>query len=328
MIEAPDGARLGDAYFEWHAPNNKIHVKIGQFGLDENFDQNPAGATLLDGNYTYRNIMAINLPGGGPAYPFESPGAMLAVQATRKVRLRIGLFSGSPAGPPFNQLPVQARNQNGLEFPLDAGALVIAEAQRDYALPGLGKGTVLAGAIYDTLSRPDLFYGSNGRPLDEPDAGQARLDHGDALIYAGDNQTLWTGMHGRNLQGFIRFAHAGSDRNLITTNLQGGLTVTGPIGARPKDTLAFAVGHDWISGRQVDLVRGENAAGQPRQPIPNAESDIELSYNAVLTPWVNLTPDLQYIVHPGGGIADPLDPAKQNPDALVALLQVTVSFGN
>ncbi|HQT37863.1 MAG TPA: carbohydrate porin [Acidocella sp.] len=326
LIEAPDGGRLADAFFEWHSSQNKIHIKLGQFGLDENFDQNPAGATFLDGNYTYRNIMAINLPDGGPAYPFESPGALIAVQAMEKIRLRIGLFSGSPAAPPFNQLPVQARNPNGFQFPLNSGVLVIAEVQRDYALPVLGKGTLLVGALHDTLSQPDLLFDSSGRSLAASGAGPARLDHGNAVVYVGDTQTLWQGNGGRNLQAFVRFAHTAAVQDMITTNLQGGLAMTGPIPARPQDTLAIAAARDWINGRQARLIREQNAAGQPMQPIPNAESDVELSYNVVITPWLSLGADFQYIVHPGGGIADPADPAKKNPNALIFLLPITVSF--
>jgi porin len=56
---------------------------------------------LVNSNFTYRNIMANNLPGGGPAYSYEGPGVMIAFQATRQLRLRGGLFSGDPLGQPL-----------------------------------------------------------------------------------------------------------------------------------------------------------------------------------------------------------------------------------
>ncbi|MCF3948674.1 hypothetical protein L2A60_18615 [Acidiphilium iwatense] len=91
----------GYTYLSWRAPHDTIYIKIGKFGIDENFDQNPAAAVLVNSNFTYRNIMANNLPGGGPAYSYEGPGMMAAVQATRRLRLRGGLFSGDPLGQPL-----------------------------------------------------------------------------------------------------------------------------------------------------------------------------------------------------------------------------------
>ncbi len=326
FIEGPAGARLGDAYLQWRPAGNAVDIKIGQFGLDENFDQNPAAAILLDGNYTYRNIMGTDLPGGGLAYPFEAPGAMIAVQALPALRLRAGIFSGDPGGRPAGGLSVVARNPHGLGFPLNAGALLIAEAEWDYRLPGLGAGAVLAGGLYDNLSRPDLLFSASGQSLAAPNAGPPRADHGDRVFYAGLTQTLWRGADGRRLKGFARIAYAPPDRNLITFGVQGGLALRAPFAIRQKNSLALALAYDRISGRAAALARAENAAGQAWQPIPSAEGDIELAYNVVLTPWLSLTPDLQYLIRPGGGIVDPTDPAKENPNALVALLQTTARF--
>ena len=38
----------------------------------------------------------------------------------------------------------------------------------------------------------------------------------------------------------------------------------------------------------------------------NFEAVIELTYIAQIIPGLNLQPDLQYIIHPGGNVADPL----------------------
>lgn len=206
--EAPDGARLGDAYLDWHTPHDALRLKVGKFGVDENFDQNRAAAILVDSNYTYRNIMANNLPGGGPAYSYEGPGIMLAVQAMRQLRLRAGLFSGDPLGKPVEGPPPQIRDPNGLIFPANTGALVIGEADYAYRLSAVGSGKLLAGALYDTLSRPDLLYSIAGESLAKPSSGPARSDQGDDVIYAGDTQTLWKNTKGTRLRAFAQVAYA------------------------------------------------------------------------------------------------------------------------
>lgn len=328
--EATDGARLADAYLSWRAPHNTIHIKLGKFGIDENFDQNPAASVLVNSNFTYRDVMANNLPGGGPAYSYEGPGVMLAVQPTRRLRLRGGLFSGDPLGQPLEGPPPPARDSNGLIFPLDTGALMIGEADYAYRVPGFGKGMVLAGGLYDTLSRPDLLYSLTGQSLALNaiglDPGSPRPDHGDYVVYAGDTQTLWHGRGPRRLRLFARIAYAPPSHNLISLNAQGGIVLNGPFPSRPHDSAAFAVSYDRISARKISLIRAENALGALGRPIPSGETDFELDYTARLTPWLTATPDLQYILRPGGGIPDPQNRRKIEPNATLAQVEFTVKF--
>jgi porin len=328
--EAPDGARLGDAYLSWRSSGDTIHIKLGKFGIDENFDQNPAASVLVNSNFTYRNIMANNLPGGGPAYSYEGPGAMVAVQVTRQLRLRGGLFSGDPLGQPLEGPPPPARDSNGLIFPLDTGALMIGEADYAYRLPGFGKGKVLAGGLYDTLSRPDLLYSVTGQSLAlnaiGTNAGSPRADHGDYVIYAGDTQTLWHGRGSRRLRVFSRIAYAPPSHNLISLDVQSGIVLNGTFSGRPHDSAAFAISYDRISARKISLIRAENSLSNLGKPIPSGETDFELDYTALITPWLTATPDLQYIMHPGGGIPDPQDRMKVEPNAIVAQAEFTIVF--
>jgi porin len=328
--EATDGARLADAYLSWRARHNVIHIKIGKFGIDENFDQNPAAAVLVNSNFTYRNIMANNLPGGGPAYSYEGPGVMLAAQATRQLRLRGGLFSGDPLGQPLEGPAPPGRDSNGLIFPLNTGVLMIGEADYAYRLPDLGTGKVVVGGLYDTLSRPDLLYSVTGQSLAFNaiglDAGTPRLDHGDYAIYAGDTQILWHGSDRRRLSVFSRIAYAPPSHNLISLDVQGGIVLNGTFPGRPHDSAAFAISYDRISARKISLVRAENAFSGADKPIPSAETDFELDYTARITPWLTATPDLQYILHPGGGIPDPQDHMKIEPNAVLAQTEFTIVF--
>ncbi len=322
--EAPDGARLADAYLTWHAPHDTVHVKIGKFGIDENFDQNPAANVLVNSNFTYRNIMANNLPGGGPAYSYEGPGIMVAVQTTRDLRLRGGLFSGDPLGQPLEGPPPQVRDSNGLIFPLNTGALVIGEADYTYRVAGLGPGTFLVGALYDTLSRPDLFYNEAGESL--AFGGLPRQDRGDYVLYAGDTQTVWRGAARRRLRMFTRIAYAPPDRNLISFDAQAGIVLNGVFRDRPDDALAFAISYDRISSQSINLIQDQNVLNRSNAPLPSAETDFELDYTAYITPWLTMTPDLQYILHPGGGIPDAQNQAELEPNAVVGQMELTIVF--
>ena len=329
-VEAPDGARLGDAYLSWYSAHHRIHVKLGKFGIDENFDQDTAATTLLDSNYTYRDIMGTDLPGGGPAYSYEGPGVMVAVRPVKPLKLRGGLFGGNPLGRRAVGPSPPARDVNGLAFPLNSGALVIGEASYAMHLLHLGKGEILAGGLYDTLSRSDLLYSRTGQSLALKTigvkVGPARRDQGDYILYAGDIQTLWHKRNGPRLRGFVRFGYAPPDRNLVSFSAQGGLVLYHPLPSRMDDSAALAISYDKISPRQVTLIRAENGIAATARPIPSAETDIELDYSAVLPRGVTLTPDFQYIVHPGGGIRNRPHHAAIEPNAVVAQLQLTIVF--
>ncbi len=56
------------------------------------------------------------------------------------------------------------------------------------------------------------------------------------------------------------------------------------------------------------------------------ETDFELDYTARITPWLTATPDLQCILHPGGGIPDAQDRMKIEPNAVLAQAEFTIAF--
>jgi porin len=61
-------------------------------------------------------------------------------------------------------------------------------------------------------------------------------------------------------------------------------------------------------------------AGQQFPDIDSAEQLIELSYGYQATPWLNLRPDVQYIIEPGAFSGKDID------NALVVGLQVKATF--
>ena len=48
-------------------------------------------------------------------------------------------------------------------------------------------------------------------------------------------------------------------------------------------------------------------------PIRDYEAAIELTYQVQLAQDWSLQPDLQYIIHPGGHVSNPLDPSGTSP---------------
>lgn len=63
-------------------------------------------------------------------------------------------------------------------------------------------------------------------------------------------------------------------------------------------------------------------------PVRDFEVAIELTYQWKLAENWFIQPDLQYILHPGGNIPNPLDPSSTSPipNALVFGMRATMKF--
>jgi porin len=85
---------------------------------------------------------------------------------------------------------------------------------------------------------------------------------------------------------FARYGYAHDDVNEIQCFWSVGGQYQGLIPNRDDDVLGFGV----AQGRLVE------DAGFTR----DHETAMELYYNAAITPWLNVSPSLQYIFNPGG----------------------------
>jgi porin len=87
------------------------------------------------------------------------------------------------------------------------------------------------------------------------------------------------------------------EQNFIDFAVEAGLVYKGLIPGRDEDTIGLAYAHLNISD---DFDR---ATAAPGVPSLDYEGIIELTYNAQITPWLSVQPDVQYIMHPGGSNA-------------------------
>lgn len=92
----------------------------------------------------------------------------------------------------------------------------------------------------------------------------------------------------QGIGAFFRYGHADSRRNDITDFWSFGFQYQGMFENRDDDMLGFGFAQgffsDYASATYTD----------------DYESALELYYNARLTPWLNISPSIQYIANPGG----------------------------
>ncbi len=107
---------------------------------------------------------------------------------------------------------------------------------------------------------------------------------------------------------FGRVGYADPDVNRFDWFSQLGFQYQGLVPGRDADVLGLAAYHAFAGDRYSDRVDSDF----------EGETGLEFYYRCMVLPWLAVTPDLQYVVDPGG-----LDGAK---DAVVALLRFRVAL--
>jgi porin len=329
-IDALATTRLFTAWFEQNF-NDVVSVRAGQLAADDEFLTSETAGGLINGTFGWAGIMAANITNGGPAYPLAAPGVRVKVNPTANLSVLGAVFAGDPAGDNCFDDP-QRCNSHGTTFSTSGGTLWMGEVQyainqgkQAAGLPGIYK----LGLWYATADYADQHFGTDATGATvslgvDPTADP--LQHrGNWGVYGVADQMVWR-QGERSLNLFLRGGLVPSDRNLISFYVDGGAGFTGLLAGRPNDVLTFGVAYAKISDDAVAADQDALAFNGPPSFVRDQELVFEVSYAAQIAPWWTVQPDLQYIVHPSGNVADPNDPTTTVKNAFIAGVRSTMKF--
>jgi len=352
-IEAAPSLRLFNLWIEQKF-GSLANLRVGQFSAAQEFLVSQNAALFVNSTFGWPVLTAQDLPSGGPAYPEATPAIRLTLTPTDQLTVRAAIFNGDPAGPGPGT-PID-RDPFGLAFRVNDPPLLIAEvayaynqgsadaarrgnphqegegsyggtSSHDASNAGL-PGTIKVGAWLHTALFADQRFDTTGGLLAA--SGGAPLMHtGNYSVYGMIDQMLWRvpGSQDRGLSAFLRISTAPSDRNPIDLYVDGGLTFKGPFASRPDDMAGLGIAYGRISPRAAAADRDIVALTGVPMPIRDFEAAIELTYQFHLDNNWAIQPNLQYVIHPGGHIPDPLSPsATPIPDAVVLGLRTILKF--
>lgn len=285
-IEAPSHWRLYEAWYELAIPAWSSSVKLGKYDINSEFDVTKTGLLFINSSHGIGAAYGSSGSAGPSIFPYPALGIRLQYHASPRWTLRAAVTDGIPSvrgpdpGPGGDRL-----------FDAGDGLLAVAEISRisgdDNRLPdaaSLGPGIrlVLGGWLY---SEPRT--GWDGRRQHEF-GGYATAEG----ILA-DRRARGTGRQGPLVEGFVRVGLAHGAVNPFAVYAGAGLVATGAVSNRKEDQLGIAVAMPWISGAYEGYL-----ARQGYRPADH-ETNIELTYRAVIAPWVQLQADVQYTINPG-----------------------------
>jgi porin len=328
-IEALPATRLSELWLEQKMLGDTLAVRVGQLAADTEFKFSTYAPQLINSTFGWPAIWAADLPSGGPAYPFATPGVRVKLDPGKNVSLLLGVFNGDPAGP--GKGDPETRNRYGLNFRVQDPPLVIFEGQYRYnqekGAAGLA-GIIKLGAWGHFGLFDDQRFDAVGLSLADPaSTGKPAKHRGNQAVYVVVDQQVWRPASGEADKGigiFARFSATPADRNLIDLYLDGGIVFAGLIPWRPDDVLSFGAAFARISSshaRQLDAdSRLLVAAGLMR----DFEAALEVNYQAQILPGLQIDLDLQRIIHPGGNIPGPS--GLPIPDATVLTLHTSIKY--
>jgi porin len=331
-IEALASTRLHDMWFQQEFLDHQVSLRVGQIALDDEFYISQYSAGFVNSTFGCPDIWSTDLPSGGPCYPFATPGTRFRVAPTSNLTVSAAFFNGNPA-PPGPGDP-QVRNSSGTNFLIGEGGFMpiaeLAYAFDEQPISSTLLSDVKLGAWYHTAEFPDLRHDSSGRSLADPASNGIPAMHGNNFgAYFVMDKMLWrrpdTATQG--LAAFLRIGYAPPDRNLISLEIDAGLTFKGLFPNRELDVLGAGVSYGRIGyARRLD--RDQVLFTGIERPIRDYESVLEITYEARIAPWWQLQPDLQLVFRPGGFTPAPLPaPASRPiPNALVLGLRSGITF--
>jgi porin len=328
-VEALPSTRLYKASFDQKL-GDKLSVRFGQFPADAEFVvSDNAVSQFINTTFGWPALNQSNLPSAGPAYPLTALGVRVKYDPSERLTLMAATFDGDPAGP--GKGDPQQRNNDGLNFRLKDAPFSIAEAQFHFkdADSAIGlPGTFKVGGWYHAGRFDDQRYDANGVPLAVSGGAPRRLSTSHALYGVLDQQIYRVpgGDAANGVHLFGRITAAPADRSVFDLYIDGGLRIAGMVPRRPDDSIGLGFAYGRIGdGRRADQ---DAVALGSTVPVRDYEAVLELNYTAQIVPGWTVTPDLQYIIHPGGLISDPKssDPAKPIPDATVVGARTLIRY--
>ena len=295
-----------ELWFQQNLLDDKISIRLAQLAGDTEFVISDYGALFLNGTFGWPAFMYMNLPAGGPGFPVGTLGMRLAIQPVKWFRFQTAVFQG-------NVYP-QSLNLHGFRWRLDSqnGFFFLDEAQfqwnhraEERGLPGqLKTGAWFHSAKFAEANQDGFVRGNYGfyfildqilyrkppKVAEEP----APVDKDGKSALSDTHEKATEKKSDQGLGWFGRIAFEPQDRNFIGFYFDTGLTYKGLIPTRNGDTLGVAFAYAQLSSgaQQAAIDAGSFGVG--------AEMALEVTYQAQITKWLSIQPDLQVIINPDG----------------------------
>ena len=294
---------LVTAAWEQELFHDRLGIRVGHMPMGDDFATSPLYwqyvTSGIDGN---PGSLVFNAP--FTEYPDATLGLRVRGRPIEFLTLQAGVYA--------DDLGSDAAHGNNFGVSFSDGVMVLAEVgYHDHiggsslALPGHWT----LGGFYHTGKFPTLTATSRSQPPED-------TEYGNGGIYAAADQMVWRFHDRPDPRGVVPFVSVAgapdADVSLFPFFFNAGVVVRGPIPSRRYDDVVFGI----VYGGFSSVLRDDQRASG--EPVQDFEMVLEWSYILQVTPWLQIEPDIQYVIRPGG--------TGDIPDAVVLGAQIALNM--
>ena len=306
-IEVPiPAARILHAWLQQNFLDDRVSLLAGLYPIDAEFFAMESASLLLHPSFgTPADLALTRGPSIFNSSAFGLRAKWLSVDQTAYAMG--ALLDGIPNDP--------ARpKRTAIRFAKGDGAFVIAELglmpdelghlfEPNEPVHGVQTPALVSHAKYSGVSKYAIGlwrYGNRVPDQLDVDADNVPLQRRSQGAYLlAERSLLSLGDAGRDLSAFARYSFSDGNSTAIDRMWNLGLRLRGPSASRPDDAVVVGWTHAQLASKWRSAQAATGTTTAPR------EEAFEVTWRAMLNPWLALQPTLQSIRHPGGGATAP-----------------------
>lgn len=291
------GTRLMELHYQQALLDGRLFFDVGWAPLGGTFATSPVYCGRFQSLATCGTLELNNF--NWQNWPFSQWGAMVRLQPSHEYYVSTGVYQVNPR---------HATDRLDLTFD-SSGVIVPFEVGW---LPGQGDGGLVGeyklGGYYDSSSTPDVLLDINGLSAGLTGAAFAR-HNGRWGAYALATQMVYResaqAKRGLTLFGMATLSDPQTESFRF---FYVGAYYQGPFAHRDADFISLVYARGKYNGRLARYERDRGSLSAEAVAAQTHESVVELDYSFAVTPWLQLRPNLQYLMRPGGtgSVADAL----------------------
>ncbi len=292
--------KIVDIFYQQRLMQDKLNIRLGRISAGDEFMTSPIYWHFVQSAIN-DNPGAIFFNVDFSTFSDATWGARIRFKPNEECYIMAGVYN---ANPNFFRTKF-----HGAYFSFKGPYMWLAEAgyrhYLNYTMPGNYK--------------LGVYYQSGQFQYLNPENGSKTGNYGfyilvDQMIYREPNYSTKQG-----LTPFLALLIApDNDINLIPFFMCGGFVYEGLIPGRDKDIAGFAFAYGNISSENKPQPQSGSPVGVNAMTPQEFEAVVEWTYIIELAPWLNIQPDIQYVINPGA--------TGELPDALVIGFQLAVSL--
>lgn len=265
-IDAPDTVELYQMYYEHSFLDGRVSLLAGIHDYSLDFAVVEYGWDFIHSSFWTPSTMT---QFWWSFYPSTGLGTRGKLQLSDSAYLMAGVYDGNPTNQEnYREIDWGLSKRDGAHTLVELGVSESAEGKRPYKLA--------------------MGWWYNSGEFEAADGGIMHANSGAWIV----GQTLLVAEnegYDQGLGGFFQVGQADNTRNFNSWYFGAGLRYKGIVESRPDDLLAVAWGRAEIGSTYRNANPGTDSF----------EGTAELTYRAVVRPWLTLQPAVQLVTNPG-----------------------------